>query len=212
MTEERSLYTNNVIPLWAFINNPFNFNAIRKMKIYTKTGDDGMTSLYGGTRLPKHDIRIEAYGTVDELNSWLGLIRDELSLGSQYHALKEIQDRLFTIGAHLASDPDKQMPKPDISMHDIDFLEKGIDEMSEKLPPLRHFVLPGGHRRVSETHIARTVCRRAERRVTALNSVYSIEPLIVTYLNRLSDYLFVLSRWIAKEVDADEVKWIPRKA
>lgn len=182
------------------------------MKIYTKTGDDGMTSLYGGTRLPKHNIRIEAYGTVDELNAWIGLLRDELPLGTQYHALKEIQDRLFTIGAHLASDPDKEMPTPDISAMDINFLENGIDEMTEKLPPLKHFVLPGGHRRVSESHITRTVCRRAERRVTALNIEQSVEPLIIVYLNRLSDYLFVLSRWIAKEVDADEVKWIPRKA
>lgn len=181
------------------------------MKIYTKTGDDGMTSLYGGARLPKHHVRIEAYGTVDELNAWIGLIRDELSLGLQYHALKEIQDRLFTIGAHLASDPNKEMPTPDISDSDIKFLEKGIDEMTELLPPLKHFVLPGGHRRVSEAHISRTVCRRAERRVTALNLEQPIEPLIIVYLNRLSDYLFVLSRWIAKDVDADEVKWIPRK-
>lgn len=182
------------------------------MKIYTKTGDDGMTSLYGGTRLPKHHIRIEAYGSVDELNAWIGLIRDELSLGTQYHALKEIQDRLFTIGSNLASDPDHEMPTPDITSVDIEFLERGMDEMTAFLPPLKHFVLPGGHRRVSEAHIARTVCRRAERRVTALHIEQKVDPLIIIYINRLSDYLFVLSRWIAKEVDADEVKWIPRKS
>lgn len=180
------------------------------MKIYTKTGDTGMTSLYGGARLPKHHIRIEAYGTVDELNAWIGLIRDQMPLGKAYHTLKEIQDRLFTIGANLASDPDKEMSTPDIKQIDIQSLEIEIDEMTGRLPALRHFVLPGGHRSVCEAHITRTVCRRAERRVMALHEVQPIEVLIITYLNRLSDYLFVLSRWIAQDLGVDEVKWIPR--
>lgn len=180
------------------------------MKIYTKTGDQGMTSLYGGMRLPKHDIRIEAYGSVDELNAWIGLMRDQMPLGKAYHTLKEIQDRLFTVGAGLASDPSKDMPVPDIKESDIQALETEIDDMTLRLPPLKHFVLPGGHRSVSEAHITRTICRRAERRVTALHSVQPIDLLIITYLNRLSDYLFVLSRWIAQDVGADEIKWIPR--
>ncbi len=180
------------------------------MKIYTKTGDTGMTSLYGGARLPKNDIRIEAYGTVDELNAWIGSIRDQMPLGKSYHMLKEIQDRLFTIGANLASDPDKEMAAPDLKASDIELLEADIDEMTARLPPLKHFVLPGGHKTVSETHIARTVCRRAERRVISLHEAQAIDILIITYLNRLSDYLFVLSRWIAQDLGADEVKWIPR--
>jgi len=181
-------------------------------KIYTKTGDKGQTSLFGGTRVPKYHVRIESYGTTDELNAYIGLVRDSITDELVRDVLKEIQDRLFTIGSILASDPSKKKLKtPDLNEEDITFLEEEIDKMDEELPPLKHFVLPGGHPTVSYCHIARCVCRRAERLVVALNEEQEVLPLILQYLNRLSDYLFVLGRFLTKEVGAEEVHWIPRK-
>jgi cob(I)alamin adenosyltransferase len=181
------------------------------MKVYTKTGDKGETSLFGGKRLPKYHLRIEAYGTCDELNSWIGLLRDQQIHASHKALLKEIQDRLFTVGAVLASDPDKQkLKKPDLLASDVELLEKEIDRMDETLPPMRHFVLPGGHTTVSYCHLARCVCRRAERLAVQLHSEEPVEELVITYLNRLSDYLFVLSRKLAAELGAEEYPWIPR--
>ncbi len=180
-------------------------------KIYTKTGDKGQTALYGGRRLPKSHIRIDAYGTVDELNAHIGMVRDLVADDSTRSLLKSIQERLFTLGANLASDPDKDMPVPDILESDIVLLEKQIDLMEEALPPLKNFILPGGHTTVSQCHIARCVCRRAERIVVALDQVGEVEPILLRYLNRLSDYLFVLSRKLAKDLGAEEVAWMPRK-
>lgn len=189
------------------------------MKIYTKTGDKGTTALFGGTRVPKHHIRIECYGTIDELNSHLGLIRDQ-EINQQYKDLLiHIQDRLFTVGAILATDPKKAILKngkerlniPKISAEDIERLEKEMDTMNTELPPMTHFVLPGGHQTVSFCHIARCVCRRAERLATALNDIEGIEPNALMYLNRLSDYLFVLARKLSYDLQANEIKWIPEK-
>ncbi|MEM8526766.1 MAG: cob(I)yrinic acid a,c-diamide adenosyltransferase [Bacteroidota bacterium] len=180
-------------------------------KIYTKTGDKGETSLFGGKRLPKNHIRIEAYGTVDELNSYIGLLRDVIELEEVRALLKDIQDRLFTIGANLASDPDKEMQVPDVKASDIEVLEHSMDKMEATLVPLKHFVLPGGHTSVSFCHIARCVCRRAERITIALQQESPVEAVIVKYLNRLSDYLFMLARFQAKNVGVEEIKWEARK-
>ncbi|WP_057936648.1 cob(I)yrinic acid a,c-diamide adenosyltransferase [Algoriphagus resistens] len=182
------------------------------MKIYTKTGDEGQTSLLGGTRVPKFDVRIDAYGTVDELNSYIGMLRDQEVNWMRTEILKEIQDRLFTIGADLATDPAKQnVKKPDLLESDIKMLEKQIDEMEKPLVPLTSFILPGGHPSVSFGHLARTVCRRCERIVTELAAMEVVSELVIQYLNRLSDYLFVLSRKMAQELNVDEVTWNPRK-
>ncbi|WP_426492885.1 cob(I)yrinic acid a,c-diamide adenosyltransferase [Hymenobacter sp. 102] len=181
------------------------------MKIYTKTGDKGLTSLIGGTRVPKSSLRIECYGTVDELNSYIGLVRDQEVNAARRPMLKEIQDRLFTVGASLASDPDKSKMKiPDLHAEDITLLEQEMDRMNAGLPELRVFVLPGGHQSVSFAHVARCVCRRAERLVIHLQEDSFVAELVVMYLNRLSDYLFVLSRQMAHELQAEEVKWEPR--
>jgi len=181
------------------------------MKIYTRTGDKGHTSLIGGTRVPKHHPRIEAFGTVDELNSYLSLIKDQKIDNRYKKVLKEIQDRLFTIGALLASDPNKTSKKvPDLFNTDIEFLEKEIDLMTEKLPELKHFVLPGGCTASSFCHIARCVCRRAERLTVELSENSKVEELVIIYLNRLSDYLFVLSRRINFNIGPEENNWIPR--
>jgi cob(I)alamin adenosyltransferase len=181
------------------------------MKIYTKTGDKGQTSLIGGTRVLKSEDRINAYGTVDELNSHIGLLRDQEVNKSRRDLLKEIQDRLFTIGALLASDPEKsKMKVPDLHDSDVKLLEKTIDEMEAGLVPLKEFVLPGGHQSVSFCHIARCVCRRAERLIVSLQQNEFVPELVVIYLNRLSDYLFVLSRMMCKELKAEEVTWKPR--
>jgi len=180
-------------------------------KIYTKTGDKGLTGLIGGTRIPKYDIRIEAYGTVDELNSYVGLIRDQAIDENSRVVLIEIQDRLFTIGSLLAADPDKnKMALPQISEVDVELLEKEIDAMNEHLPEMKSFVLPGGHTTVSFCHIARCVCRRAERCVLRLNEEHPINELTYKYLNRLSDYLFVLSRKLVVDNNAIETPWKPR--
>ncbi len=182
------------------------------MKIYTKTGDTGQTSLISGRRVSKADIRIDSYGTVDELNSWIGLVRDQPANESRRDLLKEIQDRLFTVGATLATDPEKTSRKamPDIVEADITLLEQAMDAMDAELPELRLFVLPGGHESVSYAHLARTVCRRAERLVIALDNESPVDPLVIQYLNRLSDYLFVLSRKMTQELGAEEVAWKPR--
>lgn len=181
------------------------------MKIYTKTGDKGLTSLIGGTRVPKSSLRIECYGTVDELNSYIGLVRDQEVNEARRPLLKEIQDRLFTMGSSLASDPEKSKMKiPDLHAEDVALLEQEIDRMNETLPELRVFVLPGGHQSVSFAHLARCVCRRAERLVIHLGEESFVADLVVMYLNRLSDYLFVLSRQMAHELNAEEVKWEPR--
>jgi cob(I)alamin adenosyltransferase len=181
------------------------------MKIYTKTGDSGKTSLLGGRRVSKADLRIDAYGTVDELNSYIGLLRDQEINQKREGLLKEIQDRLFTIGATLATEPGKEnVKRPDLRESDLAVLEKEIDMMEAKLPPLKHFILPGGHQVVSFCHIARTVCRRTERCVIDLKEVEHVDDIIVKYLNRLSDYLFVLGRMIAQEFGVGEVIWKPR--
>lgn len=182
------------------------------MKIYTKKGDKGTTGLIGGTRVAKHSLRIEAYGTVDELNSYIGLLRDQEVNSSRKDFLKNIQDRLFTIGADLATEPGKdKVVKPDLLDSDIEALEQVMDAMDDQLPPLTSFVLPGGDQSVSYSHIARCVCRRAERICIALNDQEPVSALVLKYLNRLSDYLFVLGRMMAQELDAEEVKWEPRK-
>jgi len=180
------------------------------MKIYTKKGDKGETSLLGGTRVPKSHIRIESYGTVDELNSWIGLIRDQKIDAQSKDLLIHIQDRLFTIGSHLASDPSKSGIKiPDIKEEDVVVLEKAIDKMNEVLPEMKSFVLPGGHTTVSYCHIARCICRRAERCAVNLAQSEKVEDLIIKYLNRLSDYLFVLSRKLSQDLQAEEIPWKP---
>lgn len=181
------------------------------MKIYTKKGDKGMTSLIGGTRVLKSDLRIETYGTVDELNAYIGLIRSQQIDRQIEEALKEIQDRLFTIGSSLAADPEKSKMKiPDLHDTDIVYLEAEMDRMNETLPPLKHFVLPGGSTTVSYLHIARCVCRRAERLCVALGAQSFVEERVIRYLNRLSDYLFMASRRIAQDEGTEEFIWIPR--
>jgi cob(I)alamin adenosyltransferase len=181
------------------------------VKIYTKTGDKGQTSLIGGTRVPKHHLRIEVYGTVDELNSWIGLIRDQDIPLSEKEILKEIQDRLFTIGSSLASDPEKSRMKiPDLKEEDVTLLENEIDKMNAQLPELKSFILPGGNTAVSYCHIARCVCRRTERLATHLSENNFVAELVIIYLNRLSDYLFVLARFLGKGFDAPEMQWKPR--
>ncbi|HVE61943.1 MAG TPA: cob(I)yrinic acid a,c-diamide adenosyltransferase [Chitinophagaceae bacterium] len=182
-------------------------------KIYTKTGDKGTTSLIGGTKVSKSHIRIESYGTIDELNSWIGVVSDHINNAATQQAFKEIQDRLFTIGSSLACDPDKE-PKlkiPDLRETDVEFLEKEIDRMNESLPEMKAFILPGGGAAVSFAHVARCVCRRAERICVAMQAdEQEVEELVIKYLNRLSDYLFVAARYIGHLQKAEEVQWKPR--
>lgn len=189
------------------------------MKIYTKTGDTGTTVLFGGTRVPKHHLRIESYGTLDELNAHLGLIRDQDIAENLKENLIEIQKKLFTLGAILATDPEKVKLKngkerldiKKIKEEDVKHLEDEIDRMETHLPEMTHFVLPGGHQTVSFCHIARCVCRRAERYSTALYKHEPFEESALKYLNRLSDYLFVLARKLTHDLQAKEIKWIPEK-
>ncbi|MBE0639338.1 MAG: cob(I)yrinic acid a,c-diamide adenosyltransferase [Bacteroidales bacterium] len=183
-----------------------------EFKIYTKTGDKGETSLIGGTRVPKFHERIEAYGTLDELNSFIGLIRDQNIDQDTRNVLIEIQDRLFTAESLLAVDPEHPPLRkmPELNENDIVLLEKEIDRMNEELPPISNFVLPGGHTVVSYCHIARTVCRRAERITIKLRENYQVNDLVIKYLNRLSDYLFVLSRKMTKDFNAAEIPWRAR--
>ena len=183
------------------------------LKIYTKTGDKGTTSLIGGTKVPKSHLRIEAYGTVDELNSYIGLCKDLLTDKQSKTILQEIQDRLFTIGSSLACDPEKEpkMKIPDLKEDDITLLEKQIDGMNETIPPMKSFILPGGHPSVSHLHIARCICRRAERCCVRLEfEKEEIESIIIKYLNRLSDHLFVLARYTSHQLHAEEIPWKPR--
>lgn len=189
------------------------------MKIYTKTGDKGTTALFGGTRVPKHHLRIESYGTLDELNSYIGLVRDTMPAHlHQREQLLQIQDDLFRAGALLATPVEDRILKngksrlnmQEIEQSHIDFLEHAIDEMDAQLPAMTHFVLPGGHPNVSHCHIARCICRRAERLTVQLAETEEVDALILAYLNRLSDYLFVLARLLTKENGAEEIKWIPR--
>ena len=182
------------------------------MKIYTKTGDAGKTSLIGGTRVLKSDLRIDAYGTIDELNSYLGVVSSQYGEEETKTFIKEIQDRLFTIGSELACDPDKKikMVLPDLYEADVELLEKRIDEMDTQLPVMKHFILPGGSEVVSFIHVARCVCRRAERKCIGLQQHSTVDPLIIKYLNRLSDYLFMLGRYKAMQNKDEEIIWLPR--
>lgn len=183
------------------------------LKIYTKTGDKGTTSLIGGTKVSKSHIRIESYGTVDELNSWLGVVIDHIEDSTTRQTLKEIQDRLFTIGSALACDPNKEpmLKIPDLHEEDVVFLEKEIDRMNGTLPEMKSFILPGGAPAVSFAHVARCVCRRAERICVSMQQEsMDVEELITKYLNRLSDYLFVVARYAGHLHGADEVKWKAR--
>lgn len=189
------------------------------MKIYTKTGDKGKTSLFGGTRVPKYHLRIEAYGTIDELNSYIGLVRDQITDGHTTSILLKIQNELFTLGSMLATPPEKELLKngkerltiEKTDANKIIILEKEMDLMNETLPPMTHFILPGGNTIVSHCHIARCVCRRAERITTQLSDESSLNPQILMYLNRLSDYLFVLARKLTFDTKSIEIPWIPEK-
>ncbi len=183
------------------------------LKIYTKTGDKGKTSLIGGTKVSKNHIRIESYGTVDELNSFIGLLGDHLNDPHSKDCLREVQDRLFTIGSSLACDEkaENSLKIPDLKEADIRFLENEIDQMTAILPPMRNFILPGGHIAVSTAHITRCVCRRAERIcVNMQEQKLTIDPLVIKYLNRLSDYLFVLARYTSFLNHIPEIPWKPR--
>ncbi|WP_282116236.1 cob(I)yrinic acid a,c-diamide adenosyltransferase [Cellulophaga baltica] len=189
------------------------------MKIYTKTGDKGTTALFGGTRVAKHHIRIESYGNVDELNAWIGMIRDQEIDQHSKDILTHIQHKLFIVGAVLATDPEKAVLKngkerlniDKISDDDLSLLEHEMDTIEAKLPQMTHFILPGGHTTVSYCHIARTVCRRAERIASHLNDTEPFEPNVLRYLNRLSDYLFMLGRGLSAHLNVEEIKWIPEK-
>lgn len=193
-----------------YIANNFSDMA---MKIYTKTGDKGTTSLIGGTKVSKAHLRIEAYGTVDELNSYIGLCKDLLTDNNSRTILQEIQDRLFTIGSALACDPEKEMKMkiPDLKEEDVSLLEKEMDAMNDTLPAMKSFILPGGHPSISHLHIARCVCRRAERCCVRLElEKNEVAPIIPKYLNRLSDYLFVLARYTGHLLNIADIPWKPR--
>jgi len=181
-------------------------------KIYTKTGDKGQTALFGGARLPKHHIRIESYGTCDELNSHVGLLNDYVSDNELKSWLTTIQNNLFVLGSNLALDPDSKLEVPTLADTDVVMLENAIDRMEESLEPLKTFILPGGHVHSSQAHIARCVCRRAERLVVALDEVEkNLDPILIQYLNRLSDFLFVTARYISKLRGVEEIPWKPDK-
>ena len=180
-------------------------------KIYTKTGDSGVTALFGGSRLSKGHLRIHAYGTVDELNSHIGVVRDHLTNELLKQELQKIQVQLFNIGAHLATDPSKSNEwLPQLEQSSVDGLEISIDKMQDELKPLKSFILPAGHPTVSFCHVARSVCRRTERYVVTLSENEKVDKIIIQYLNRLSDYLFVLARFIGKLNKVEEILWKPR--
>lgn len=177
-------------------------------KIYTKTGDAGKTSLLGGTRVPKYHVRIEAYGTVDELNACMGMLGQEKVLSSLAPLIRDIQNKLFTLGSILANDPEKsRFEIPGLAESDIQQLENSIDELNDQLEPLKNFVLPGGHPANAWAHLGRTICRRAERRVVELNEHVELDPRVLRYLNRLSDWLFMVARFASKESGAEEIIW-----
>ena len=182
---------------------------MKSNKVYTKTGDSGFTSLISGKRVPKHDIRIKAYGTIDELIAWLGLIRDITSTTDIKTTLLEIQKQLMTIAAELSIESKKDLPKNLIPIQPtaVKHIENKIDILTAKLPPLKNFLIPGGHVLISYSHLARCVCRRAERYVTELDEEVSISSSIIAYMNRLSDYFFILSRTFAFKLDIKEIKW-----
>jgi cob(I)alamin adenosyltransferase len=182
---------------------------MREMKVYTKTGDSGITSLISGKRVPKHNIRIKAYGTIDELVAWLGLIRDNTEFEYALAPLVRIQRQLMTVASQLAAESEKDFPRNlnPLQPDEVRFIEKEIDQLTEKLPPLRNFVIPGGHILVSYTHLARSVCRRAERYVTELDQHTPISATLIAYINRLSDYFFTLARMFAQDLEVEEVKW-----
>lgn len=179
-------------------------------KIYTKTGDKGETGLFGGKRLPKDDLRIEAYGTIDELNATVGALADEIISNDIQTFLRQVQNDLFVIGSHLATVPGKNLNLPSLPAAQIQVMETWMDEWDEALPPLKNFILPGGHPTVSKAHMARCVCRRSERRVISLGHREEISPLIVMYLNRLSDFFFMLGRKLAQDLQIKEIIWEPR--
>jgi len=183
------------------------------MKIYTKTGDKGQTALFTGKRVPKHHIRIEAYGNVDELNAHLGMLRDQAIDGHSKAMLEQVQTKLFTLGSIMATEPEKdqRLKIPRISDGDIALLEQEMDRMNGALPEMTHFIIPGGHPTVSSCHIARTVCRRAERGISLLHENDAVPDNLLSYINRLSDYLFVLARKLSMDLQVQEVKWIPEK-
>ncbi len=186
------------------------------MKIYTKTGDEGQTSLYGGKRISKSDLQIECYGTLDELNVYVGYLRSKAELSEQIEVLKEIQDRIFSVGSYLASDFDKEkLFKPELKSTDIELIENQIDAMQLTLTELKYFVLPGGNDVVSLAHLARVVCRKAERIIVAFYNALpkqrEEQAFVLQYLNRLSDYFFVLSRYASLKTNTTEFLWIPRK-
>ena len=180
------------------------------MKVYTRTGDKGTTALIGGRRVKKYNDRIEAYGTADELTAYIGLIRDSIDDDNIKDQLAVIQNNLMVVGGELAADDDFDLSKiPNVKAHFIVWLEQRIDEFEEELPALKAFVLPGGHLAVSHCHVARTICRRAERKAILLSEEHEISILLIQYLNRLSDYLFVLSRKLSKDFNVDEILWEP---
>ncbi len=180
-----------------------------EMKVYTRTGDDGTTSLFSGKRVPKHDLRIKSYGTIDELNSWVGAIRDQADPETQKELIV-IQNDLMTIGAQLANDKD-DLPIAKIDTTQVEALEKSIDRITDHLPPLKNFVIPGGHPQVSNTHLARCVCRRAERYITELKELTTVASEIIFYINRLSDYFFTLARKFSYDLNVKEIKWEPAR-
>jgi cob(I)alamin adenosyltransferase len=181
------------------------------MKIYTKTGDTGMTSLFGGKRVGKDDLRIDCYGTVDELNSFIGLLHASIADDTLRSVLLDIQSRLFTVGSNLASDPDKEMITPDIVDQDIAKLESEIDRMDQHLAPLKHFIMPSGSQAIASAHVCRTVCRRSERLIIALSKVSVMDEMIIKYINRLSDYFFMVARYVAVGENIEEIPWQPKK-
>ena len=184
------------------------------MKVYTKTGDKGTTSLIGGKRVPKNSLRLESYGTVDELNSCLGMVQCKLQNAALIQELLEIQSRLFDVGGHLATDPENDSVKGKICVNeaDVQMLEQAIDRMDGEIPPMKYFVLPGGSEAVAFCHLARTICRRAERRILDLADVEPVDEMVKKYINRLSDYLFILARKLANDAGVEEHPWVPRKA
>lgn len=179
-------------------------------KIYTKTGDKGETGLFGGKRLPKDDLRIEAYGTIDELNATVGALADDITSNYIRVFLRQVQNDLFVIGSHLATVPGKNLTLPQLPEAQIHVMETWMDKWDEALPPLKNFILPGGHPTVSKAHLARCVCRRSERRVISLGHREDVSPLIVMYLNRLSDFFFMLGRTLAQDLQIEEIIWEPR--